>query len=367
MAESMQDALGYAYQQLMVEGEGVQVVRTATGLGVLSGASASYRTYDNLNATLMSKRAAYSRAFMAAQGGLVRHSEGLSQQCVQAMESESLVIDTGSETLVNDSLSVSEKCKDITQGMLSGAVVYAVDDRPEDKTVQVMLASSTRTRLAVDRVGAAVVATADPDAAFEHVAREISLGVVPPMGARLISNPETGENIVIGFGSAIIRQHTDAPIQRQFRQLAQRQSASRANQALVSFLTGTELYWSGSFDEKQLEGSQQFTQQLGEQGPAEDVERLQDTRHGFLNQLRMTAEGRAATEGVVPPGVQVKSFPSEDGYWMNTVAVYMPSLSRQARKAGDATAPAKQPSGGLNEAADNPRGPSGRVILDNDF
>ena len=81
----------------------------------------------------------------------------------------------------------------------------------------------------------------------------------------------------------------------------------------------------------------------------------------------------------MPAGVQTRSFPSEDGYWMNTIAIYMPSVTAQAQQAAAENRNAVNASsegqsgrrinmqGGLNSGAENPQGPSGRVVRDNDF
>lgn len=56
-AENMQDGLGYAYQELMEEGgQGILTVQTKTGMGVISSATTGYTRYENINATMLSKR-----------------------------------------------------------------------------------------------------------------------------------------------------------------------------------------------------------------------------------------------------------------------------------------------------------------------
>jgi len=55
-AETMQDGLNAANGLLAEDGDGVLLVSTKTGLGTIARASASYNTYQNINATMLSKR-----------------------------------------------------------------------------------------------------------------------------------------------------------------------------------------------------------------------------------------------------------------------------------------------------------------------
>lgn len=379
-AETMQDAMGYAYQQLMNnDGAGVLTVKTKTGMGMLSTSTKTYQVYDNLNATLLSKRSAYTQAFISAQGQLVQSMNGFSSACEQQVSNNLSVFDTGVESNANSNKSSSEICREVTEGVLAGFVTYKVDDNADDMSVSVTIASSTKTRGVVGRAGGAVVVSADPSVAFEHIAREISIGVVPPVGAKLIYNPINNESIVIGFGSAIIRKNRDVNMQRQMRTLANRQSEARANNALIAFLNNSEVYWQGGFDEQQVESSEQFELPLGENNEALDPVAFDQTRNQFLSLVSQTDSYSVVTQGQVPAGVQTRSFPSEDGYWMNTIAIYMPSVTAQAQQAAAENRNAVNASsegqsgrrinmqGGLNSGAENPQGPSGRVVRDNDF
>lgn len=376
-AESMQDGLGYAYQQLMNEdGEGIRTVQTKTGMGVIAVSTAGYQQYENLNATLLSKRAAYVRAFTDAQAQLVKNFEGFQNNCRSAVSSQTLALDSGLDSVANSATTQEEACSEVTRGTLAAFVTYMIQDDVDSSEITVALASSTKTRSAVSRVGGAVVVSSDPKKAFGHIAREISQGVVPPLGAKLIHNPETGESIVIGFGSAIVRQNADSAMARNMRKMATRQAQMRANNALVAFLKGSEVYWEGGFDERQLEASEQFDIPTDREGRPQNPVAYDQTRHTFLNTVSQSDDYRVVTAGQLPPGIKTKTFPSEDGYWMNTIAIYMPSAVAEATQAGreNRAAATGQPAGrtfrtegGLAPGSVNPQGPSGKVIHGNDF
>lgn len=385
-AENMQDGLGYAYQQLIADsGQGILTVKTKTGMGVISASTAGYTRYENLTATLLSKRAAYFKAFNEAQGQMIKYFEGLESQCNSAVSSNQLTLDTGKESLANSATSAAENCKETAKGILAGYVTYSVNDNDTDDEVTITLASSTKTRGALNRLNGAVVSSNDPKKAFEYIAQEISLGIVPPMGAKLINDPVTGESIVIGFGSSIVRQNKDKKVMANMSKMAKDQSRQRANNSLVAFLNGSEIYWQGGFEEKQVESAQQFDVPVDENDKAMNPVAFDDTKNNFLNSVSHSEDFKTVTGGKLPPGVITKTFPSEDGYWSNTISIYRPSATAQAQQEGQENRQAGgnlgadgvnsqqaqsrqvQMEGGVAPGSANPKGPSGSVVRDNDF
>ncbi|HLN26085.1 MAG TPA: hypothetical protein VK558_19105 [Patescibacteria group bacterium] len=395
-APNMQAAMASAFKQLTDDGgSGVQEVATPSGIGILSAATANYKTYDNQNATILSKRGAYFRAFTEARKELVAHMGGLQNSCANEVKNSRVTLDTGKESAANISSNSGDKCGETVQGMLAAYIVYNVNDNVNDHSVTMVIASSTKTRGAVDHIGGAVIVSDDPRAVWKDIVTEVTSFATPPMGAKLITNPRTGENIIIGFGSAVIRQNSNPAIGRELKKTAADQANMRARSALVSFLGGDKVYWSGGFDEKQVEATEQLAVPTDENGKPGDVQVLDKTRDTFLNGMTHSDDYATVTKGTIPPGVQVKNFASDDGNWEFSIAVYMPSVTAMATQAGaenraataaldranrpggtanGTTAPAPVPSGhslqlngGVNENAPNPRGPSGQVAPKNDF
>lgn len=410
VAENAQDGLNYALQTLLHEdeGEGVKDIVVPSGFAVISAATEPYTTYENRNATLLSKRAAYTRAMVRAQKLLVENFEGSLNSCERAVTEHFKTLDSGAdESQANLKTRTGETCNEQVQGVLAGYVVYYVRDNvPEDKSVTIALASSTKTRTAIRRIGGAVVHSQNPRQAWGAILAEIASAVVPPVGVRLIHHPVTGETIVIGFGSAIVRQNRDATIGRKLATSAKRQAQIRANSALVSFLNGDNVYWTGGFDESQIEEAKQFR---FTSPPAPDasnppasriagavaagqsnVEVFDKTRHLFLDVLKSSEDYQTITKGQLPPGVKKKSFLDEHGDWALAIAVYAGSMTAQAEQAGRENRDANgkldaygkgasgarsgaRPEagsrpmgiyGGVNEGADNPKGPTGWVTKD---
>lgn len=376
-AENMQDGLGYAYRQIMDDGgDGILTVQTKTGMGIISTSTVDYKRYQNINATMLGKRGAYVKAFTKAQSQMVKYMEGFENNCKTALSDQTVAIDTGVESVANSGSSLDEQCAETAKGVLAGFITYKIDDDADDDVVTVSLASSTKTRAAVSRVGGAVIVSSDPRKAFEHIAKEVTTGVVPPLGAKLIHNPENGESIVIGFGSAIVRQNKDKAMMRKMHTMAKKQSQLRANNALSAFLNGSEVYWKGGFEENQVESAQQFDIPTDENGQAKDPVAFDDTRNVFLNAVSSSDDYSVITGGKLPAGVKTKTYDSEDGYWVNTIAIYMPSATAKAQQAsrenrgvsGQAPQGRKlQIEGGLAPNSANPKGPSGTTVRDNDF
>lgn len=367
-AEKAQDGLNHAYEMLMAEDEeGVRQILVPSGMAVISVAKGIYSVYDNRNATLLSKRAAYVKAMLKAQKAMLEHRDGSLNMCAKGVKESLITVDTGAdENVANTSEKVEESCLEMVGGMLRGSVLYSVEDRPGEKKVIVAVASSTRTRDAVKNMGGAVVETNDPKKAWAAIVSQITNGVIPPLGCRLITNPDTGENIVIGFGSAIVRRNKNAKVADKLAGVAKKQARMRSRNALVSFLKGDLIYWAGGFDEKQVEASEQFqvTDKEDQASGEKEIQALEESRDVFINALSATDAYASVSAGHVPPGVKTKVFIDKTGDWAVAVSVYSKSMEKMAtksRESGSGQGQAIKVEGGKNDAAPNPKGPSGSV------
>ena len=389
-AETMQDGLNAANGLLAEDGDGVLLVSTKTGLGTIARASAPYNTYQNINATMLSKRGAYFSAYQAAKRQLLVNFEGVQNRCEGAVNDNLVVIDTGVESTANTLTEISEVCKETISGLLAAFVVFDVNDDVANEEVSISVASSTKTRSAFNRLGEAVIQTTDPNAAFRNLMVEIARFATPPMGARLITAPDTGEQIVVGFGSSILRTNQNKKVAKKLAERAKGQADKRARNALVAFLQGDKLHWEGGFDETQIESTEQFEIPVGEEGNVGDPQVLDNERNVFLNVLTSSDAYSTVAAGKIPPGVRTRSFKSEDGYWQFSVAVFQQSATSQARQAsrenkaasgkldqmesqqgsaGSASSASRalKVEGGLTSGGLNPQGPSGQVSDKNDF
>jgi len=368
-------AVAVAHQALIENDEdGVKMVQVGSGTGILSIGSISYTTYDNINATLLSKRGAYNQAYLIAKKQLIENMKGVEHQCINLVSASMDVIDTGVDSVANTQTAMTEACKESVSGSLAGFVTFDVYDNVESKNVRVSLISTPKTRAQVRKKHGAVAVTTDPNSIFKQVVTDIRNGVLPPVGAKILTHAETGEVVVMGYGSSIIRQNKNKTIANKLRSTAKSQSQTRARSALLATMKGEQVYWQGGFDEKQIEGASQFQYDDPSMQDPQQVKVLENDRETFVNQLKQSDDYSTFAKGKLPAGVSVKSFSSDDGYWQYSVAVYAPSLEATAKQAnkemqvGGSSLNASDNSGqkiravgGINDNAANPQASSGKV------
>ncbi|AXT73692.1 hypothetical protein [Vibrio sp. dhg] len=368
-----------AHQSLIEEeGDGVKMIAVGSGIGILSTGSGSYETYENRNATLLSKRAAYMKAFQIAKKQLVENMEGMSNMCATAINETMDIIDTATESTANTTSMMSDNCAESVKGALAGYVTFDVFDDPSENLVRVSLISTPKTREQTKRKVGAITQTTEPNVIFKQIIAELQSGVLPPVGAKVITNAETGESFVLGFGSSIIRDNKNNAVKRKLLNVSKSQAQAKARNGLIAVMQGEQVYWEGGFTENQLEKNEQFEYEPDSINPA-DAKVLAETQHTFLNNMKSADSYKSFASGKVPAGVSVKTFKSHDGDWMLAVAVYAPSLEAAAKQAA---AENKQrvregqtvgtnhkisTTGGLTDGGNNTQGPSGQVSNANDL
>lgn len=363
-------AVQAAHQSLLETNEdGIRLIQVASGIGILSTGGAHYQTYDNMNATLLSKRGAYNQAYLIAKKQLVENMNGIEVQCGNMARVTMDVIDTGTESVANTQNAMIENCLESVEGSLAGYVTFDVYDNVDSKHVRVSLISTPKTRAQISLNRGAVTQTTDPNDIFRQVVTDINRGVLPPMGAKVLTNETTGEVILLGYGSAIIRENSNARVASRLKDTANRQSQTRARAALLGTLQGEEVYWQGGFDERQIESAQQFEYEDPYLADPETVNLLSQDKEMFLNHLTTADDYGTIARGELPAGVSMRSFTSEDGHWQYSVAVYSPTLEAVATQAAEQTQQGIEGRGnrrisvfgGVNDNAANPQGASGRV------
>ena len=379
VAEDPKAAVLVAHQNLIEdEGDGVKMIAVGSGIGILSTGSGSYNVYENRNATLLSKRGAYMTALQIAKKQLVENLEGMQNQCETAVNESMDMIDSGTDSLANTSSSMMDNCSESVQGAIAGYVTFDVFDDPDEQFVQVSLISTPKTREQTKRQVGALTQTTAPNVIFKQIINDLQSGILPPVGAKVITNPDSGESYVLGFGSSIIRTNSNKTVQRKLLSAAKSQSQTKARNALIATMQGDQVFWEGSSDEMQSEENKQFDYHPETLDPKQ-VQAIGDTKHEFINQFKQTDSYKTIAQGKVPPGVSVKNFKSGDGDWMLAVAVYAPSLEAVATKAAAenkkrvregqqaGTSHKINTQGGLSSGGNNSQGPSGQVSSVNEL
>ncbi|MDR9829195.1 hypothetical protein RCJ22_26755 [Vibrio sp. FNV 38] len=368
-------AVAVAHQSLIEdEGDGIKMITVGSGIGILSTGSGSYEAYENRNATLLSKRAAYMQAFQIAKKQLVENMEGMNNMCTTAVTESLDIIDTAHDSVANTTNMTTDSCAESVQGALAGYVTFDVFDDAADKFVKVSLISTPKTREQTKRKVGALTQTTNPNAIFSQIVADLQAGVMPPVGAKVITNPESGESYVLGFGSSIIRTNKNNAVQRKLASASKSQAQAKARNGLIAVMQGEQVYWEGSFSEDQLEKNEQFQYPPETLLPADAVA-LKEDKHTFINNLKTSDSYKSFASGQLPPGISTKTFKSTDGDWMLAVAVYAPSLEAASAQAGaemkqrvrTSSDHAVSTSGGLTDGSNNTQGPSGQVSNSNDL
>ena len=112
----------------------------------------------------------------------------------------------------------------------------------------------------------------------------------------------------------------------------------RSKDALCGLMIGDKASWEGSVKESLKDQVQEFEDAKGDdplakQSPAA-VKKLAEARETLVSRLESTDLYQSARRGILPPGVNSKTWFDEDHAWAYGMSVYAPSLSDAAAKAG---------------------------------
>ena len=316
-------------------GTGVRAIKAGSGMAFVATGIGDYRLYPNPNASRMSKRQAYVIAMMNAKRELLTYLRGLSLQAGQELFSNAQDFVDHKDTLASRSESYAQEIQRFTSGMIRGFTAYKVVDDTEKQVVYVSIVTSPKIRQAALARNSAILEAGSVAAGLQRVFREIEGGVVPPVGGRIVSIPETGEVAVVSFGSSIILDYEGGSESREQR-IASNRAKADADQALVGILTGEDFLWESGMFRTQEESSANFETIL-KQDPygntVEERQKLAEIKNSFLAQTRDGEHYKGVIQGTLPPGVNSKTWISTDGGWAFVANVYLPSATAAAKQA----------------------------------
>ncbi len=354
--------------------EGVFPITSPSGKAVGAVGTASYTAYENIDASLLSQRYAYVRAYLAAQKKLAEYLNGLNAESTTIASDGSDDGATGKKTLTNESSQVAEDIRLMLSEHLDNFIVREVRDLPggdgASGTVSVTLAVSPNVGKACRAVSSGFIDAASIQEGVDYVMNELSHGVLPPAGGKVMRVPQTGEVAVISVGSEIVIDRRDA---ERSKQVARRRADARANAAMVEILQGSDIAWNYGLSSEMKELNEEFERVSSEDAfgnRREKIVELQEVRKTFSSKMKDSEDYRSVAKGTVPPGVQSKFFFSEDGRWCFCVKMYTPSLTLQAQELREALRNPEPEQGSVSvpiapaapRAPQMPgRGPSGKV------
>lgn len=378
-AATAQDAVNAAAAHIDAGG-GCEQIRFPSGFGWVASGTAVYNVMPNPVANLTAQRQAYQVAYMAAKKNLAQALNGLSTRGKEELNSQFKTLINDTDTLTNMGENFTESVTEQVQGILRGYVVYNVKDEQSDGhgTVTVTIVATPKTMGKGQRVAANGVTADSVKSGLTGVLTELSTGLMPPVGGKTISVPETGELAFVGFGSAVVAANPNPAVQAKLVLNAQKVAQMRARSALCGIILGDDLSAVTSMDEATQNISKQFEEASKDDptaaGDPGAVQKLDEQRNSFVNTQLTKEQVTSLRSGTLPPGVSVKTFMNPEKTLAEAVAVYLPGVTAQARKAGQEMkdsrilqngSPAK--AGGAGGGTLPPQGPSGQVMKDADL
>jgi hypothetical protein len=338
-AGNTQDAINAAVKNNINIKTPITEIKVGSGRGVVCSGTSGYEVYENRNASLISKRLAYVKAFADAKKNLTQHLHGLSPDAKEDIVGSVDAYDSGSDSLANTMSGMNETNETKVEGMIRGYTIYSINDDTEKREVTVNIVTTPKTRGETMRATSGLLFAKDFKAGMEKVYSEIKAGVLPPAGSRVITVKSNGKNelFFVAFGSEINRINKNPQVERELRKQSAQVAQQRAAAGLVALISGESSAWKGGFTNKNEEANKQFEEvPEGPESQNTTIVPVDETISTFKNRLASTSAYSFAQKGKLPPGLNAIMWESEDGDWTYAAYIYNPSLTSQAEKTRDA-------------------------------
>jgi hypothetical protein len=344
-AATAQDAMNAAVKknvEEMADGDtaevGANMVKFPSGLGFVATGVATYRTMENPTATRLAKRKAYVIAFTMAKKNLAEILGGLSNEGKEAIREALVNINLPKEEMTNISTESEESLKQAVDMMLRGFVIYEVKDDTSQNSVWVSIVTTPKTRGKFARPAPNALEAENLRDGLNQVIAEVRSGLVPPVGGRIITMRATGETAFVGFGSAVVTSSTNNAVQLKQNLAAQKIASMRSKDALCGLIIGDKTSWEGSVVESMKDQVQEFesldpNDPLARKDPTA-VRKFDEARQAFVARMETSDTYLSARRGILPPGINTKTWFDTDNAWAYAMSVYVPSLTNAAAATG---------------------------------
>ena len=312
---------------------GVTKIVFPSGLGYVATGASSYRVVDNPVATRISQRTAAIAAFTEAKKLLAVELEGLSNEGKNAIRKSFSNIETKDESLINLSEESESTIEQSVEKLLRGFVVHEVFDDTDNSTIYISIVTTPKTRGKLARPAPNQIEAESLREGVKKMLAQVKSGLVPPVGGGVVTVPTTGETAFIGFGSTVVRANDNPAVQAKLNVSALRVASAYASDSLCGLIIGDKTTWQGSIAESLKDEFKEF-EESGKDDPLnpseEDQKKLDSARDAFVSKMETTDIYASARKGKLPPGIEVKTWYSEDNAWAYGMAVYIPSATNLA-------------------------------------
>lgn len=312
---------------------GTTLISFPSGLGVVATGMATYRVFDNPVATRISQRQATIIAFTQAKKNLAAYLNGLSNESKNQIREYLSNVETKDESLRNLGVISDSTLRQAVEAMLRGFVVYELQDNAANNTIYLSIVTTPKTRGQLARPTPNQIEADSLREGLKQVLAEVKAGLVPPVGGRIVTVPTTGETAFVGFGSSVIRANSNAAVQAKLNLNSQKIAAAYAQDSLCGLIIGDRTAWQGEILESYKDEHREFDE-IAKDDPlkpdAKGRQALEAARDEFISTMRTTDTYESARKGVLPPGIQVKTWFNDDNTWAHGIAVYVPSATNAA-------------------------------------
>ena len=340
-AATAQDAMNAA-EQRNIKGMGTggsaevgaTMVKFPSGLGFVATGAGTYRAMENPVATRLAKRKAYVIAFTIAKKNLAEILGSLSNEGKESVREALVNINLPKDEMTNISTESEEAVKQAVDMMLRGFVIYEVKDDTAQSTVYVTIVTTPENARQVARPAPNVVEANSLRDGLNQVITEVRTGLVPPVGGRIITMRATGETAFVGFGSAVVTTSKNTAVQLKQNLAAQKIAGMCSKDALCGLIIGDKTSWEGSVVESMKDQVREFESldkddPLARKDPTK-VRKFDEARQTFVARMESNDAYRSARSGILPPGINTKTWFDADHAWAYGMSVYVPSLTNAA-------------------------------------
>jgi hypothetical protein len=182
-----------------------------------------------------------------------------------------------------------------------------------------------------------VIEAADLKAGLQEVFTEIQSGIMLPEGGRAITT-KSGELCYVGYASALISHDDDVEMRAELLNDARKIASTRARAALTGLVFDDKIIWEGKLDEQAVKNAKDFQDVAGDDPTvsAADVKKFEERKKEMWTKTVRSDTTGSIRKGVLPPGIQMKTFRDKSGVWYYAVAVYSPSATQATADFGAA-------------------------------
>ncbi|MDR1384123.1 MAG: hypothetical protein LBJ67_09795 [Planctomycetaceae bacterium] len=345
-AATPQDAANAAVGKLTkAETGGVQQIKVASGIGYVALGTGSYDTnMANPVAVRIAKRNATIRAYLDAQRQLAEYLHGANINAETFVQDTSVTINDGENadgSLLNSNISTAEKLETAINVHLAGFILYHVKYDTDstgagEVSVSIIVTPKTIRGLASVNENKTILNFAkNATKGVEYVKKDLETmlqkNIIFPTGGKQIYIKSTKEFAFIGYAAVPININSTWPAAQQKRQklAALTSAAANSKASLLAMIKGNQISYNYTELGLTQEEYKQFETDKGE------TQIFDNAKQQFVSTQGQTTEFRSAVSGQIPPGVLPETYYYDDNGdgiddWAFSIAVYIPSVGRQA-------------------------------------